>query len=417
MRHDRVVVASSTLPRSRRATTLLDLLERAVTRFGDGPPLGLRRDDGSTTHWSYRELDRRARIAAWRLRALDLEPGDRILTWSPSTPGAAGRLLRGDARPARASCRSTCGCRTDAVETIVRASGARHLILGTGRDAPDPARGRPGGLPDDDGRGPVRRAGRRTTRCSRPTGRRARPPGSAPTPDEVFELIFTSGTTGTPKGVMLTHDNVVASIESFHHIVPPMEHRLVSLLPLSPPARAGRRAVLRARRRGGHPVRPQPEPAGHLRCAARAPGDAHGRRARRCSTCSGAPSSARSTSAVGAATFDRLRGIARHLPFARPAAAVPERPRAARRALPAVPVVGRVPAAGAAAGLGGPRRHRPPGLRRDRDRDRRVHDARRPRAGHGRPAAGGHRDAPRATTARSSSAAGPSSPATGTRPS
>ena len=32
---------------------------------------------------------------------------------------------------------------------------------------------------------------------------------------------------------MLAHDNVVASIESFHRIVPPMEHRLVSLLPLS----------------------------------------------------------------------------------------------------------------------------------------------------------------------------------------
>ena len=45
--------------------------------------------------------------------------------------------------------------------------------------------------------------------------------------------MFTSGTTGTPKGVTLTHDNVVASIESFHRIVPPMEHRLVSLLPLS----------------------------------------------------------------------------------------------------------------------------------------------------------------------------------------
>src|SRR6185312_8261500 len=47
-----------------------------------------------------------------------------------------------------------------------------------------------------------------------------------PTADEVFELVFTSGTTGTPKGVMLTHDNVVASIESFHRIVPPMGHRL-----------------------------------------------------------------------------------------------------------------------------------------------------------------------------------------------
>jgi len=54
-----------------------------------------------------------------------------------------------------------------------------------------------------------------------------------PAPSELFELIFTSGTTGTPKGVMLAHDNVLASIESFHRIIPPLEHRIVSLLPLS----------------------------------------------------------------------------------------------------------------------------------------------------------------------------------------
>ena len=32
---------------------------------------------------------------------------------------------------------------------------------------------------------------------------------------------------------MLAHDNVVAAIESFHRIIPPMTHRIVSLLPLS----------------------------------------------------------------------------------------------------------------------------------------------------------------------------------------
>ena len=45
--------------------------------------------------------------------------------------------------------------------------------------------------------------------------------------------MFTSGTTGNPKGVMLAHDNSLAGVESFHGIIPPMEHRLVSLLPLS----------------------------------------------------------------------------------------------------------------------------------------------------------------------------------------
>ena len=55
----------------------------------------------------------------------------------------------------------------------------------------------------------------------------------SPAPAEIYELVFTSGTTGTPKGVMLAHENVLASIETFYRIVPPMEHRLVSLLPLS----------------------------------------------------------------------------------------------------------------------------------------------------------------------------------------
>ena len=198
-----------------------------------GRALGLRHDDGTTTRWTYRELDAALpRIAAWRLRALDLEPGDRILTWSPSTPelpaayyGAmAARLVLVplDLRMSPA-----------AVEGIVKASGARHLILGTGRDAPDPREAGLDRLPDHDRRGARAPSPRRTTRRSRRTGRRARRRGARPAEQEVFELVFTSGTTGTPKGVMLTHDNVVASIESFHRIVPPMEHRLVSLLPLS----------------------------------------------------------------------------------------------------------------------------------------------------------------------------------------
>jgi long-chain acyl-CoA synthetase len=211
--------------------TLLDLLDGAVTRYGDRHALGLRRDDGSTEHWTFRDLDRRARIAAWRLRALDLEPGDRILTWSPSTPelpaayfGAMHARLVIVPLDLRMS--------ADAVENVARASGARHLVLGTGRDAPDP---REAGLEHfptttvDD-------------LCAEPApDDPAFPPDwearqaawGKPTPDEVFQLIFTSGTTGTPKGVQLTHDNVVASIESFHRIVPPMDHRIVSLLPLS----------------------------------------------------------------------------------------------------------------------------------------------------------------------------------------
>ena len=118
---------------------------------------------------------------------------------------------------------------SEAVEGIVAASGARHLVLGTGRDAPDP---REAGLE------------RFPTTTVDVIAAEAGPdfPADwqeqilawpAPAASDIFELVFTSGTTGTPKGVMLAHSNVVASIETFHRIVPRMDHRIVSLLPLS----------------------------------------------------------------------------------------------------------------------------------------------------------------------------------------
>jgi long-chain acyl-CoA synthetase len=117
----------------------------------------------------------------------------------------------------------------DAVEGVVVASGASHLVIGSGREAPDPREARLDQFP--------------TTTveqlCADPD--EAFPSDwesriaewERPAPAEIWELIFTSGTTGTPKGVMLGHDNVTASIKTFHRIVPRMEHRMVSLLPLS----------------------------------------------------------------------------------------------------------------------------------------------------------------------------------------
>ena len=208
--------------------TLLDLLEESVRRFRERPALGLRRDDGSTIHWTYEEVGRRARIAAWRLHALGLRPGDRVLTWSPSTPALPATYYAAmynrlvyvplDQRMS-----------AEAIDRIRARSGAVRLLLGTGRDAPDP---REFGLesfptttiedlcadPDD----------------SFPADWEAQVTGwPRPAPDEVFQLVFTSGTTGAPKGVMLAHDNMLAAVGTFHQIVPPMQHRLVSVLPLS----------------------------------------------------------------------------------------------------------------------------------------------------------------------------------------
>jgi long-chain acyl-CoA synthetase len=208
--------------------TLLDLLANAVDRYGERTALSLRHDDGTTTSWTYRELDRRSRIAAWRLRALGLEPGDRVLTWSPSTPELPAAYF-GAMRAHLVYVPLDLRMAPNAVEAIVAAAEPRHLIIGTGRDAPDP-----------------RESGLTQFPTTTVSALSAEPDETfpadweaqlaawpAPALDEVYQLIYTSGTSGSPKGVMLTHDNVHASIESFHRIIPRMEHRLVSLMPLS----------------------------------------------------------------------------------------------------------------------------------------------------------------------------------------
>lgn len=53
-------------------------------------------------------------------------------------------------------------------------------------------------------------------------------------PDEIATLIYTSGTTGDPKGVVITHHNVVFTAESMRRGVDlPMHPRMVSYLPLA----------------------------------------------------------------------------------------------------------------------------------------------------------------------------------------
>src|SRR5215210_3510761 len=201
------------------------MLDSAFQRYADRPAVAVRRDDGSSMSWTYRELDRRSRIAAWRLKALGLERGDRLLTWSPSTPELAAAYF-GAMRARLILVPLDLRMSADAIHGIVKRAEPRHLILGTGRDAPDP-----------------RDAGLESFPTTTVEALSADPDASFPSDweaqvasweppraDEVWDLIFTSG---TPKGVMIGHDNFLATIETIHEVIPRMEHRIVSVLPLS----------------------------------------------------------------------------------------------------------------------------------------------------------------------------------------
>jgi long-chain acyl-CoA synthetase len=208
--------------------TLLTLLDDAVARYGDRDALASRSDDGTTWAWTYRELERRSRIVACRLASLGLRPGDRVLTWSPSGPELAA-VYFGAMRARLVLVPLDLRMSGDAVAGVVAKSGATRLLLGTGRDAPDPAEAKLEAFPTTT----VESLTAEPDETFPPDWEGQLATWPAPRDDEVFELIFTSGTTGTPKGVMLAHDNVGASVASFHRIIPRLEHRIVSLLPLS----------------------------------------------------------------------------------------------------------------------------------------------------------------------------------------
>jgi long-chain acyl-CoA synthetase len=211
-----------------RLDSLLDIIDQGEARYAECFAFGMRSDDGSTEQWTYHELNLRSRIVAWRLRALGLKPGDRLLVWTPSSP-AVPALYFGAMRAGLTLVPLDLRMSSGAIERIVARADARHLVVGTGRDTPDPADARLERFP-----------------CSVVEELAAAPDAAFPVDWEaqvnawprprngdIAEIVFTSGTTGEPKGVVLTHANLIGTLDAAHNLLPEQDHRAVSLLPLS----------------------------------------------------------------------------------------------------------------------------------------------------------------------------------------
>jgi long-chain acyl-CoA synthetase len=197
--------------------TLIDLVAESARRFDDRPAL-LIRPGFRTRVWRFRDLGRVVPRAARVLQEAGLGPGDRVIIWAVNRPEwavaflavahAGGVTVPLDVRHAQ-----------DFAAKVAARTGAK-LVLAS-RQTADSARslGLPivwiEALPDQ--------------------ARRVEPlPPAAIGPDDLAEIVFTSGTTGDPKGAMISHGNLLASATGMSGVFPigPNE-RLVSVLPLS----------------------------------------------------------------------------------------------------------------------------------------------------------------------------------------
>ncbi len=208
--------------------SILDVIDQSCERYGDKPAFSMRLDDGSTETWTYRELHRRSELIAWRLHALGLRPGDRLLVWAPSSP-AVPALLFGAMRAMIVLVPLDLRMAPSAIERICQRADAKRLVIGSGRDAPDPADAGLEHFPTSF----VERLVEEPDETFPPDWQQQVESWLRPGRDDLAEIVFTSGTTGEPKGVVLTHGNILGTLEAANNFMIVEEHRAVSVLPLS----------------------------------------------------------------------------------------------------------------------------------------------------------------------------------------
>ena len=167
---------------------------------------------------TYGALRTRVADLATRLMRAGIEPGDRVAIWLPKSfaecvalfavarAGAVCVPIHPSLRPAQVRHITTdCGARALLTDPVLRASLGDELgVLGS----------------KDDGTDPLLLA--------------IPPAATIPPPPDLAAILYTSGSTGLPKGVMLSHANLLAGtriVRTYLGITP--DERILSVLPFA----------------------------------------------------------------------------------------------------------------------------------------------------------------------------------------
>lgn len=197
--------------------TLVDILQASARKHGRRTALQMKAGF-RMERWTYADMAHFAGLLASYLQRNGIAKGDRILLWAPNSPRWVGTFfgcLSSGAVVVPLDVQST----PDFVAKVIDTTTPK-LLLASGVTAPQL---------QEAGHSPVvlerldERLRDQEVSLSITVG-----------PEDMAEVIFTSGTTGEPKGVVLTHRNIVSNVEAAADLIPPQpSHRLLSLLPLS----------------------------------------------------------------------------------------------------------------------------------------------------------------------------------------
>ena len=197
--------------------TLVDLVAEAGRRFDRRPAL-LIRPVFRTRKWRYRDLASVVPRAAGVLAGVGVEKGDRVVIWAVNRP-EWGIAFLAAAHAGAVLVPLDVRTPADLAQKIVERTSPKLVLASAQTLAAASALGLPVLLIE-----PL------------PDLARTVPPLPAPRigPDDLAEIVFTSGTTGEPKGAMISHRNLVSNARVLVDVftLAPGE-RLLSVLPLS----------------------------------------------------------------------------------------------------------------------------------------------------------------------------------------
>lgn len=200
------------------AETLPELVNQVARDHGDRPALRIKPAFRTRT-WTYRQVEELVpRVATLLREEHGIGPGDRILIWAVPRPEWGIAAL--GAQWAQAVSVPVDVRSTDAFVAKVAVQTRPKLVLAS--------------LPT------MKVASRLELPMVTVESLVDRAVDAVPTPrpeidpSALAEVVFTSGTTGEPKGVMLSHRNIISNSTTLRSVVPlGRETRVLSMLPLS----------------------------------------------------------------------------------------------------------------------------------------------------------------------------------------